>query len=61
MYCLDHLPAREHRRIVSELNDGAGPGGRVNRKRVARVMREHGIRGYTKRRRVRTTIAAEGP
>lgn len=42
---------------------GAGPGGaggegpeRVNHKRVARVMREHGIRGYQKRRRVRTTI-----
>jgi transposase InsO family protein len=44
-------------RITAELNDGAGPGGRVNRKRVARVMREHGIRGYAKRRRVRTTIA----
>ena len=28
----------------------------MNRKRVARVMREHGIRGYRKRRRVRTTI-----
>jgi transposase InsO family protein len=43
-------------RITAELNDGAGPGARVNRKRVARVMREHRIRGYTKRRRVRTTI-----
>jgi transposase InsO family protein len=43
-------------RITAELNDGAGPGERVNHKRVARVMREHGIRGYTKRRRVRTTI-----
>lgn len=29
---------------------------RVNRKRVARVMRAHGLRGYRKRRRVRTTI-----
>ena len=38
--------------------DGAGleGPGRVNHKRVARVMREHGIRGYQKRRRVRTTI-----
>ena len=29
---------------------------RVNHKRVARVMREHGIAGYRRRRRVRTTI-----
>lgn len=43
-------------RITAELNDGAPAGERVNHKRVARVMREHGIRGYTKRRRVRTTI-----
>jgi transposase InsO family protein len=46
-------------RMTPELNErvGAGePGERVNRKRVARVMREHGIRGYTRRRRVRTTI-----
>ena len=43
-------------RITAELNDGAGPGERVNHKRVARVMRQHGIRGYQKRRRVRTTV-----
>ena len=43
-------------RITAELNDGAPAGERVNHKRVARVMRDHGIRGYTKRRRVRTTI-----
>jgi len=47
-------------RITAELNDsveaGTVPGERVNHKRVARVMREHSIRGYTKRRRVRTTI-----
>jgi transposase InsO family protein len=43
-------------RVTPELNDGAGADERVNHKRVARVMREHGIRGYTKRRRVRTTI-----
>jgi transposase InsO family protein len=43
-------------RVTPELNDGATPEGRVNHKRVARVMREHGIRGYTRRRRVRTTI-----
>ena len=39
--------------------DGAGLDDRprrVNHKRVARVMREHGIRGYQRRRRVRTTI-----
>jgi transposase InsO family protein len=43
-------------RVTPELNDGARPEERVNHKRVARVMREHGIRGYTRRRRVRTTI-----
>ena len=43
-------------RATAELNDGAEPHQRVNHKRVARVMREHGIRGYQKRRRVRTTI-----
>jgi transposase InsO family protein len=43
-------------RATAELNDGAGVGERVNHKRVARVMRQHGIRGYQKRRRVRTTI-----
>ena len=36
-------------------SSGGAPG-RVNHKRVARVMREHGIRGYQRRRRVRTTI-----
>ena len=43
-------------RITAELNDGAPAEGRVNHKRVARVMREHGIVGYRRRRRVRTTI-----
>jgi transposase InsO family protein len=43
-------------RATAELNDGAPVGERVNHKRVARVMREHGIRGYQRRRRVRTTI-----
>ena len=43
-------------RITAELNDDAAPGAGVNHKRVARLMREHGIRGYCKRRRVRTTI-----
>lgn len=43
-------------RITAELNDGAPAGGRVNHKRVARVMRLAGIRGYVKKRRVRTTI-----
>ncbi|PYF95615.1 Integrase core domain-containing protein, partial [Georgenia satyanarayanai] len=31
-------------------------GGRVNHKRVARVMRAAGIAGYVKKRRVRTTV-----
>ena len=43
-------------RITAELNDGAAPDQRVNHKRVARVMRAHGIAGIRLRRRVRTTI-----
>jgi integrase-like protein/helix-turn-helix protein len=43
-------------RITAELNDGAPLEGRVNHKRVARVMREHGITGLRLRRRVRTTV-----
>ena len=43
-------------RMTAELNDGVPPDQRVNHKRVARVMREHGIVGYRRRRRVRTTI-----
>ncbi len=43
-------------RVTAELNDGVAEGERVNHKRVARVMREHGIRGYCKRRRVTTTV-----
>ena len=43
-------------RITAELNDGAPPMARVNHKRVARVMREHGIAGLRLRRRVRTTV-----
>jgi transposase InsO family protein len=43
-------------RAPAELNDGVPAGERLNHKPVARVMREHGIRGYQKRRRVKTTI-----
>jgi transposase InsO family protein len=43
-------------RITAELNDGAPADQRVNHKRVARVMRKAGIRGYQRRRKVRTTI-----
>jgi len=43
-------------RITAELNDGADGAERVNHKRVARVMRQDGIRGYRRRRKVRTTI-----
>lgn len=43
-------------RATAELNDGVPAENRVNHKRVARVMREHGIRGYRRRRKVRTTI-----
>ena len=42
--------------ITAELNDNAPAGERVNHKRGARVMRLEGIRGYAKKRRVRTTI-----
>jgi transposase InsO family protein len=43
-------------RATAELNDGVPVGERVNHKRVARVMRAHGIRGYQKKRTVRTTV-----
>lgn len=45
-------------RITAELNDGTlvGDDGRVNHKRVARVMRAHGIAGLRLRRKVRTTV-----
>ena len=44
-------------RITAELNDGAPEQERVNHKRVARVMRDAGIAGYRRRRRVKTTVA----
>ncbi|MDN5747818.1 MAG: IS3 family transposase [Pseudonocardia sp.] len=43
-------------RITAELNDGAPVDGRVNHKRVARVMRQEKIAGLRLRRRVRTTV-----
>ena len=43
-------------RITAELNDSVPTGERVNHKRVARVMRVAGIRGYVKKRKVRTTV-----
>lgn len=43
-------------RITAELNDGVPEAERVNRKRVARVMRGAGIAGYRRRRRVKTTV-----
>ena len=43
-------------RITAELNDGVPTDRRVNHKRVARVMHERGIRGYQRKRRVKTTI-----
>ena len=43
-------------RVTAELNEGRKPSERVNRKRVARVMREHGIAGIRLHRRVRTTM-----
>lgn len=43
-------------RITAELNDGVPARQRVNHKRVARVMRDNGIAGYVRQRRVRTTV-----
>jgi transposase InsO family protein len=45
-------------RITAELNEQAAAAGEplVNRKRVERVMRTHGIAGLRLRRRVRTTL-----
>lgn len=43
-------------RVTAELNDGVPVQERVNHKRVARVMRENGIAGYQKKRRVKTTV-----
>lgn len=48
--------AYEAPRVTAELNDGAAPERRVNRKRVARVMREHALAGIRLRKRVKTTI-----
>jgi transposase InsO family protein len=35
--------------VTAELNDGVTAGQRVDRKRVAREMRKHAIRGYQRR------------
>jgi transposase InsO family protein len=43
-------------RITAELNDGVPEEQRVNHKRVARVMRDAGIAGYRRKRRVKTTV-----
>jgi transposase InsO family protein len=43
-------------RITADVNDGVASHERVNRKRLARVMREHRIAGIRLRRRVTTTI-----
>lgn len=49
-------PAYGVPRVTAELNDGVPESERVNHKRVARVMREHGLAGIRLRRRVKTTI-----
>lgn len=43
-------------RVTADLNEGAAPGARVNRKRVTRVMREHKLAGIRLRKRVKTTV-----
>ena len=49
-------PAYGAPRVTAELNDGVPAEDRVNHKRVARVMRHHGLAGIRLRRRVRTTL-----
>lgn len=49
-------PAYGVPRITADLNDGVSAGERVNHKRVARVMRQHGLAGIRLRRRVKTTV-----
>lgn len=49
-------PAYGAPRVTAELNDGVPDSERVNRKRVARVMRQNGLAGIRLRRRVRTTV-----
>lgn len=44
-------------RVTADLNDGRPAAERVNHKRVARVMSDHGIAGVRLRRRVKTTIS----
>lgn len=50
-------PAYGVPRVTADLNDGVRGEERVNKKRVARVMRAHGLAGIRLRRRVRTTMA----
>jgi len=50
-------PAYGVPRVTADLNDGVSADERVNKKRVARVMRAHGLGGIRLRRRVRTTKA----
>ena len=44
-------------RITADLNAARGPGERINHKRVARVMRAHGLAGIRLRRKVRPAVA----
>jgi putative transposase len=65
----DHDGCYGAKRVTAELNDlgdlgdlGDGtsvdaPVAPVNHKRVARLMKENGLAGFTRRRRVRTTVA----
>ena len=47
------------KRITAELNDDRGSTP-LNHKRVARIMKDLGLCGYTRRRRVKTTVRAKG-
>lgn len=49
-------PAYGAPRVTADLNDGVPATKRVHHKRVARVMRAHGLAGIRLRRRVKTTV-----
>lgn len=51
------------KRVTAAINadpaNDRGKGGRLNHKRTARLMRQMGLFGYTRKRRVKTTVSAK--
>ena len=51
------------KRVTATINadpaNDRGKGGRLNHKRTARLMRQMGLFGYTRKRRVKTTVSAK--